>query len=418
MSKYIIEGGTPLRGTITASGAKNAALPIMAASILVEGEVNLTNVPNISDVWVMVELLSRMGAKVSFDGKGDELTIDATNIKDKTAPYELVKKIHASFDIVGPLLARFRRAEVPLPGGCVIGTRAVDLHVSGFEQLGVEVRLEHGIFLAQAKDLQGAKVYFARTSVGATKNVMMAACFAKGETIIENAASEPEVIDLANFLNRCGAQIKGHGTKEIVISGVNRLYGADYKIIPDRIEVGTFLFAAAKTRGDIIIKNVNPCHLKAVIEVLKRAGIDTKPSSDTIRLKAARRFNSVELITEPFPGFPTDLQPPLTAMLTTAQGTSFIEETIFNGRFGYVDELRRMGADIIIRNRGAVVRGVKSLTGAPVEAADLRAGGALVIAALAAEGESQVFGVEYIERGYDKFEKKISSLGGKIRKVN
>lgn len=417
MAKYIIEGGRQLKGKITASGAKNAVLPIMAASILVGGKVYLHNIPNISDVWVMIDLLKDLGADVKFE-PGGEMFIDTSNIKDKPAPYEFVRKIHASFDITGPMLARFQRAEVPLPGGCVIGTRAVDLHIMGFERLGVEVKLEHGILRAKTKDMTGAKIYFSKTSVGATKNVMMAACFAKGETIIENAACEPEVYDLANFLNKCGAKIKGHGTKDIIINGVDRLQGTDYAVMSDRIETGTYLFAAAKTGGDILIEKTNPQNLKAVLDALTRTGVDTKLTSDTIRLKAQKKFNSVDIITEPYPGFPTDLQPPLVAMLTTANGTSFIEETIFNGRFGYVDELRRMGADIIIRNRGAVIRGVKSLTGAPVEAYDLRAGGALVTAALAANGTSEVYGIEYIERGYEDFERKIYSLGGVIKRVN
>ncbi|MFH1454167.1 MAG: UDP-N-acetylglucosamine 1-carboxyvinyltransferase [Armatimonadota bacterium] len=416
MAKYVIDGGTPLRGEITASGAKNAALPIMAASILVSGKVYLSNVPDISDVRVMVQLLKKLGADITFEGSG-EVFIDSSAMTETPAPYELVKKIHASFDITGPLLARFNRAEVPLPGGCVIGSRAVDLHIHGFEKLGAKVSLEHGILDARARGLTGNKIYFARSSVGATKNVMMAACMAKGETLIDNAACEPEVNDLAHFLNKCGARIKGIGTKELIIDGVSRLHGAEYEIIPDRIEAGTYLFAAAKTKGDILINKVNPNHLKAVLEVLERTGIDTKTTSDTIQLKALKNYNAVEIATEPYPGFPTDLQPPLVAMLTTAKGVSFVEETIFNGRFGYVDELRRMGADIIIRNRGAVVRGVKTLTGAPVEAGDLRAGGALVAAALAAEGRSEVFGVEYIERGYEKFEDKITSLGGNIKRA-
>lgn len=415
MSKYIIKGGAALCGKIKASGAKNAALPIMAASILVSGKVFLSNVPNISDVRVMVDLLKNLGAKVEFKKNG-ELFIDTANIKDKAAPYELVKKIHASFDITGPLLARFKRAEVPLPGGCVIGTRAIDLHIEGFKHLGADVCMEHGILEAKAKTLTGGRIYFSKTSVGATKNVMMAACFAKGVTVMENAACEPEVVDLADFLNACGAKIKWHGPKEIIIEGVNELCGAEYSIIPDRIEVGTFLFMAAKTGADMLITNANPKHLRSVLEVLQRAGIDTKITNDNIRLKAPKKFNSVEISTEPYPGFPTDLQPPLVAMLTTAKGVSFVEETVFNGRFGYVDELRRMGADILIRNKGAVVRGVKELTGAPVEAQDLRAGGALVLAALAAAGESAVYGVEYIERGYENFTEKILSLGGNIRK--
>jgi len=417
MAKYIIDGGRPLKGKINASGAKNAALPIMAASILASGKVYLRNVPNISDVWVMIDLLRDMGAEVKFEPDGN-LFMDTGNVKDKPASYELVRKIHASFDITGPLLARFRRAEVPLPGGCVIGTRAVDLHIMGFERLGIEVKLEHGILRAKAKEITGTKVYFSKTSVGATKNVMMAACLAKGETIIENAACEPEVQDLANFLNKCGAKIKGHGTKDIVINGVDRLHGAEYSVVSDRIETGTYLFAVAKAGGDILIEKANPQNLRAVLDVLARIGVDTKVTSDTIRLKSQKKFNSVDIITEPYPGFPTDLQPPLVAMLTTANGTSFIEETIFNGRFGYIDELRRMGADIIIRNRGAVIRGVKNLTGAPVEAYDLRAGGALVIAALSANGTSEVYGIEYIERGYEEFERKISSLGGIIRRVS
>lgn len=418
MAKLIIEGGNVLSGKVKIRGAKNAALPIMAASLLVEGDVNLKKIPNISDVHVMIKLLRSLGAKVNFKGRQEmNVNISSRGVLITQAPYELVKKIHASFDIVGPLLARFKQVEVPLPGGCVIGTRAVDMHMEGFKALGADIFVEHGVLKAKAKELNGANIHFNFSSVGATKNIMMAACLAKGITIIQNAACEPEVIDLANFLNKCGARIKGIGTREIIIEGVSQLSSASYKIISDRIEAGTFLLAGAITSGEVMVEDVSPSLLESVLTKLESIGQVIERGEDYITIIGQKPILPAEVTTAPHPGFPTDLQPPMGAVLAYADGTSLLEETIFDGRFNYVDELRRMGANISVRDRTAVIKGTPTLTGAPVEATDIRAGAALILAALAAKGISEISGLEFIDRGYEKIEKRLSLLGAKIRRI-
>ncbi len=418
---FVIEGGVPLKGILEASGAKNAALPIMAASILAPGKITLARVPNIADVRVMAELLRYLGADIHFEPDKGLMSIDTSNLKSTKAPYSLVKKLNASFDITGALISRFKEALVPLPGGCVIGTRAVDQHLAGFKSLGCEVKHELGGYIhVKAKSLVGARFHFAKVSVGATKNVMMASCLARGRTILENVAREPEVVDLANFLNRCGARITGQGTGRIEIQGVKELSGDGvfYEIIPDRIETGTYLLAAAITGGELKVTNTNPEFLKTFLRKMRKAGQMVEYGDDYIWVKGIKPIKSVgAVITEPHPGFPTDLQPPIVSFLSLAKGVCYVKEKIFDMRFNYVDELRRMGADIEIDGRTAIVRGVEKLMGAPVDAHDIRAGGALIIAALAAEGESQIYGVHHIDRGYERIEERLSSIGAKIRRV-
>ena len=417
--KLVVEGGTPLHGTIFANGAKNAALPIMAATILVPGEVCLRRVPDISDVKIMVELLRFLGARVEYSGDGN-VYIDTTGIDKTRAPYHLVKKLNASFDITGALISRFGEAHVSLPGGCVIGTRAVDMHLDGFHSLGYDVEQEPGGYISiKARKPAGARVRFHKTSVGATKNVLMASVLTRGRTILENVAREPEVIDLANFLNACGARITGQGTGRMEIQGVKQLYAdREYTIIPDRIESGTYLLAGVITGGEITIRNTEPDFLKTFIRKMRKADQEIYIGNDYIRLKGKKPIKSVgAIITEPYPGFPTDLQPPMVAFLSLSDGVSYIKEKIFDMRFSYIDELRRMGANIERDGRTAIVRGVGQLLGAPVEAPDIRAGGALVLAALAAQGQSEITGLQYIDRGYERIEEKLQSVGAFIRRV-
>ncbi|MBI2251513.1 MAG: UDP-N-acetylglucosamine 1-carboxyvinyltransferase [Armatimonadetes bacterium] len=417
MAKFIIRGAKKLKGELKINGAKNAALPIIAACLLVKGEVQLKRIPDISDVKVMINLLEALGAKIeTFQ---DEMIINAASVNTAKAPYELVKKIHASFDIAGPLLSRFKEAQVPLPGGCVIGGRAVNLHIDAFRALGASVVLEHGLLKTRAKKIKGNKIYFKKISVGATKNALMAAVLASGTTIIENAALEPEVVDLANFLKQCGSKIYGIGTPEMKIEGVPELHPPieSYKIISDRIEAGTYLLAALITRGEIKINSIDPKFLEALLKNLEAANQKIERGDDSISLKFQNPILPLEVTTMPYPGFPTDLQPLLTTVLTLAKGTSIIEETIFDARFNYIDELRRMGANILVKNKHVLITGVESLTGAPVEAPDIRAGAALVLAALSAQGESEISNIEFIDRGYEQIEKKLNSLGAEIRRI-
>ncbi|MCD4783677.1 MAG: UDP-N-acetylglucosamine 1-carboxyvinyltransferase [Candidatus Eremiobacteraeota bacterium] len=417
--KLIIKGGKALKGVIAANGAKNAALPIMAASILASGKICLQKVPDISDVEHMARILQFMGAEVQYNGDGCFI-VDTSNFSKTRAPYKLVKKLNASFDITGAMVARFGEAHVPLPGGCVIGTRAVDMHLEGFRALGCEVEQEPGGFISvKARKLVGGRVHFRRTSVGATKNVMMAAVLARGKTILENVAREPEVIDLANFLNCCGAGITGHGTGRIEIQGVRKLYpDIEYEIIPDRIESATYLLAGAITGGEVTVRNAEPEYLKTFLRKMRKAGQDIKIGNDYIRITGVKPIQSVgAIITEPYPGFPTDLQPPMTALLSLSNGTTLVKEKIFNMRFSYIDELRRMGADFQMDGNTVIVRGVERLLGAPVEAPDIRAGGALILAALSAEGKSEVYGLNFIDRGYEKIEEKLREIGADIERV-
>jgi UDP-N-acetylglucosamine 1-carboxyvinyltransferase len=416
-TRFIIEGGRRLEGVIDVPGAKNAALPIMAASILAEGEVVLHKVPRITDVDVMTALLESLGARVR-EQPGGTLIIDTTAVDRHAAPYALVSRLNASFDVAGPLLGRFRRAEVPQPGGCVLGPRAVDLHLAGFEALGASVSLEHGSIVASADHLRGASLTLAKPSVGATKNIMLAAARARGTTTIDNAAMEPEVADLAGFVNAMGGKVSGHGTPAMVIEGVNKLHGCEYTIIPDRLVAGTYLMGAAITAGDVTVRGIDPVMLDSLSEKLAAAGCRVSAQGATLRVEGIESWQPVDVRTAPYPGFPTDLQPPFVAFLSLAKGTALVEETIFDARFVYVSELARMGADIKVSGCSAVVKGVEHLQDAVVEAPDIRAGGALVLAALAAQGISEVGGLEYIDRGYEFFEDRLASLGASISRAS
>lgn len=418
MPRLIIQGGYPIKGEVAARGAKNAALPLMAACLLVKDDVVLKRIPNISDVFIMADLLRALGAKVDHNQQAGELLINCSNVNTTSAPYKLVRKIHASFDVTGPLLARFQQAEVPLPGGCVLGTRAVNFHIEGFQALGAQVNLHHGVIKAKTQGLRGTKFFLKRPSVGATKNLVMAACMAKGLTTLENVARDPEVDDLVNFLNRCGGDIQGLGETRLVIKGVNKLHGVEYPIISDRIEAGTYLMAAAATGGWLTVTEIDSRFLESLLSVLNAAGQRVESGENHVKVVSRRPLKAVEITTAPFPGFPTDLQPPLVASLTLAQGISVVEETIFDGRFGYVDELRRMGADIRVTDHTAVVHGVGRLTGAPLEALDIRGGGAMVLAGLAAVDKTEISGVEFIDRGYERIEESLAALGARIRRVN
>jgi len=414
-----VRGGARLEGSVRTHGAKNAALPIMAAAILAKGKVTLHRVPRITDVSVMWSLLEALGARLRYEG-GGTVTIDASNVNTHRAPYTLVRKLAASFDIVGPLLGRFGRAEVPLPGGCVLGTRATDMHEQAFLGLGCDVKNAHGYLIATAKHrrLQGADIEFRLPSVGATKNAMLAAVISEGTTTLRNVAMEPEVVDVANFLISMGAKIRGAGGDTIVIDGVEELHGTEYTIIPDRIVTGTLMLAGAVTRGDVTVTDCAPDDLHAVSLKLQECGVEVSHGDDWIRAKADRVTGGTDILTAPFPGFPTDLQPQMLAFLCTAPGTSVIEESIFNARFSYVNELARMGADVRVsmESNTAVVKGVPALSGAPVEAPDIRAGAGLVIAGLAAAGETEIIGLEYIDRGYERLEEMLSDLGGQVQR--
>ena len=416
-TRLVVEGGRKLEGVIDVPGAKNAALPIMAASILAEGEVVLHHVPRITDVDVMAALLESLGARVR-EQPGGTLVIDTSSVSAHAAPYALVSKLNASFDVAGPLLARFGRAEVPQPGGCVLGPRAIDLHLRGFEALGANVTLEHGSIIATAEALSGAHVSLAKRSVGATKNIMLAATRANGTTVIDNAAQEPEVEDLAGFINAMGGKVDGAGTATITIEGVKRLHGGEYTIIPDRLVAGTYLLAGAITAGDVCVRGIMPGSLDALTEKLAACGCRIDDEGTMVRVSGVPGWRSTDVVTAPYPGFPTDLQPPFVAYLSLAQGTALVEETIFDARFVYVSELARMGADIKVSGRSAVIRGVEKLQDAVVEAPDIRAGGALVLAALAAEGTSEIGGLEYIDRGYEFLEQRLASLGAQIARAS
>lgn len=414
-----VRGGARLEGSVATHGAKNAALPIMAAAILASGKVTLHRVPRITDVSVMWSLLEALGARIRYEGD-DTVTIDASNVASYRAPYTLVRKLAASFDIVGPLLGRFGRAEVPLPGGCVLGTRATDMHEQAFIALGCDVRNAHGYLIAEAKSprLHGAEIEFRVPSVGATKNAMLAAVTAEGTTTLRNVAMEPEVVDLGNFLIAMGAKISGLGGDTIVIDGVKKLHGCEYTIIADRIVTGTLLLSGAITRGDVTVTKCRPGDLEAFMLKLQECGVDLTYGDDWIRADAIEITGGTEILTAPHPGFPTDLQPQMVSFLTTVPGTSVVEESIFNARFSYVNELARMGADVRVsmESNTAVVKGAAQLSGAPVEAPDIRAGAALVVAGLAAAGETEIIGLEFIDRGYERLEEMLSSLGGQVQR--
>ena len=415
-----VRGGFQLEGSVNTQGAKNAALPIMAASLLAKGKVTLRRVPRITDVSVMWSLLEALGARLRHEADG-AVTIDTSNVASHRAPYTLVRKLNASFDIVGPLLGRFGRADVPLPGGCILGTRATDMHEQAFLALGCEVKNAHGYLIATARRrLRGAAIEFRMPSVGATKNAMLASVLAEGTTTISNAAMEPEVVDLAGFLVAMGARIRGAGSDTLIIEGVQELRGVEYEIIPDRIVAGTLLLSGAATRGDVTVNKCKPDHLQALMLKLQECGALVSSGDDWIRVQAARITGGTEILTAPFPGFPTDLQPQMVSFLCTAPGTSVVEESIFNARFSYVNELARMGAEVRVsmESNTAVVKGGVPLSGAPVEAPDIRAGAALVVAGLAAQGETEIIGLEYIDRGHERLEEMLSALGGQVQRAS
>ncbi len=416
MTKFIVEKSPPLKGIVRISGAKNSALPIIAASLLSTESCELNEVPNLRDVGVMCEVLLSLGSNVERIS-GDKIMINSSNINNYEAPYDLMKKMRASFLVMGPLLARMGRARVSMPGGCAIGTRPIDLHLKGFKALGAEIEVGHGYVEATATKLKGDKIYLDFPSVGATENIMMAAALAEGETVLENVAQEPEIVDLANFLNEMGAQIKGAGTNTIKIEGVKELIGTNYSIIPDRIEAGTYMVAAAMTGGDIVIENVLTSHIKSIIAKLKESGTEIIENGDKIRVKGSLSINPIDIKTLPYPGFPTDMQAQFMSLLSIANGTSVIIETIFENRFMHVNELKRMGANIKIDGRSAIIQGNTNLLGAPVKATDLRAGAALILSGLVSEGITEIDDIYHIERGYSDIEKKLKGLGGIIYKL-
>ncbi len=416
MEQYAIKGGVPLVGEVEIGGAKNAALAILAAAIMTDETVVVENVPDVRDTNVLMKAMESVGATVV---KVDRHTvkINGSQIDNLVIDDEHIKKIRASYYLLGALLGKYKHAEVPLPGGCNLGTRAIDQHLKGFRALGADVRVEHGFVVAEANKLKGNHIFMDKVSVGATINVMMAAVMAEGKTIIENAAKEPHVVDLANFLNSMGANIKGAGTDVIRITGVPKLHKTEYAIIPDQIEAGTFMMAAAITKGDIMVKNVIPKHLECISAKLIEIGCEIEESDDAVRVVATKKLNNTQVKTLPYPGFPTDMQPQMTVTLGMSNGISIVTESIFDNRFKYVDELARMGADIKVEGNTAIISGVSRYTGASVAAPDLRAGAALVLAGLAAEGLTVIDDVKYIERGYEDFPQKLSNLGAHMEKV-
>ena len=416
MEKLIINGGHRLQGRVKISGAKNAVLPIIAATLLgQEAPSRLEEVPSLEDVHTITEVLGKLGVQADFDADKNTLFVDSSVIASCEAPYDLVRKMRASFLIMGPLLARCGKAKISLPGGCAIGTRPIDLHLKGFEALGAKIGIGHGFIEATAPEgLKGARIYLDFPSVGATENIIMAASMAEGQTIIENPAQEPEIVDLANYLNVMGAKIRGAGTNVIKIEGVKKLTGKNYTIIPDRIEAGTYMVAAAMTQGDVYIENAISEHLKPVIAKLKEAGVTIEEDVDGIRVICDKRTKAVDIKTMPYPGFPTDMQAQFMAMMAVSEGTGMVTETVFENRFMHVDELKRMGANIKIDGRTSVVEGVDSLTGCQVKATDLRAGAAMVLAGLVADGETQVGYIHHIDRGYDNLVQKLVGLGADI----
>ncbi len=415
MDKIVITGGRRLQGDVKVSGAKNAALPILASVLLGGGECVVGNIPRVVDVLTMGKLLGLLGASVRTEGGRVVMKMDA--LRSSEAPYELVRTMRASVVVLGPLLARWGEATVSLPGGCAIGTRPVNLHLAGLEKLGATVTVEHGYIKARASRLKGARICLDFPTVTGTENLMLAACLAEGTTVIENAAKEPEIVDLAAFLLKRGARIAGAGTDLITIEGVKELRGADHEVIPDRIEAGTYLAAGAITGGDVCVKDCRPQHLEAVIAKLRETGAEVAETKESVRIKAAGRLKSVDVKTYPYPGFATDMQAQMMALMCVAQGTSVITETVFESRFIHVPELRRMGAEIKVDGSHAVVTGTAKLSGAPVMASDLRASAGLVVAGLAAEGETEIARVYHLDRGYERIEEKLNGLGAAIRRV-
>ena len=415
-NQYIIKGGTPLRGEVTIGGAKNAALGILAAAIMTDDTVVVDNLPDVRDINVVLSAIEGIGATVNRIGP-HTVEINGSTIGDVTIDYDAIRKIRASYYLLGALLGKYSRAKVALPGGCDIGSRPIDQHLKGFRALGATVSIEHGMINTYADRLKGNHIFLDVVSVGATINIMLAACLAEGKTVIENVAKEPHIVDVANFLNSMGADIKGAGTDKIRIKGVEKLHASEYFIIPDQIEAGTFMVAAAATQGDVLIKNVIPKHLDAISVKLIEIGATVEEFDDAIRVSADHRLGHTQVKTLPYPGFPTDMQPEIATLLALSTGTSTVTESIFENRFKYVDELSRMGASIKVEGNVAIIEGVEGFTGAAISAPDLRAGAALVVAGIVAEGYTTIDCIHYIERGYEAFEHKLTALGAQIEKI-
>lgn len=418
MEKYVINGGTVLRGEVEISGAKNAAVAIIPAALMVDGVCRIENIPQISDTEMLLTILKDLGAKIRFINKST-VEIDCTKVQYQDAPYDLMRKIRASYYLIGAMLGRFGSAKTTMPGGCNFGVRPIDQHIKGMTALGADVDVKNGFVYADARDgrLKGARIYLDKVSVGATMNIMLAAVLAQGRTIIENAAREPHIVDLANFLNSMGADVRGAGTDTIKINGVDKLHGGSYAIIPDQIEAGTYMIAAAATGGEVLIKNVIPRHLECISAKLRETGTIVQEYEDSVLIKGASTLRRANVKTLPYPGFPTDMQPQMGVLMCIANGTSVITEGVYDNRFKYTNELRKMGAEIQVDGRVAVIEGGKRLTGAPVHACDLRAGAAMVIAGMCASGTTEVDDVRFIERGYENFVGKLNSLGADIKCV-
>ena len=416
MEQYVIKGGSPLYGEVEIGGAKNAALAILAASVMTDETVTIENLPNVRDINVLLQAIEGIGAKVERVD-AHKVMISGSSIQDVTVDNEYIRKIRASYYLIGALLGKYKKAQVALPGGCEIGSRPIDLHIKGFRAMGADVDIAHGLVCAEATGLKGTHIYLVKVSVGATMNIMMAAAMAEGKTVIENAAKEPHVVDLANFLNSMGASIRGAGTDVIRIVGTDKLHGTEYSIIPDQIEAGTFMFAAAAAGGNVLVKNVIPKHLEATTAKLLEVGCTIEEFDDAVRVISSGKLTHTQVTTLPYPGFPTDMQPQMAVVLAIAEGTSTITESIFENRFRYVDELTRMGASIKVESNIAIITGVEKYTGARVNAPDLRAGAALVIAGLCAEGVTIIDDIHYVERGYEDFEGKLRGIGAQMEKV-
>ena len=416
MEQYAVKGGSPLIGEVEIGGAKNAALGILAASLMTDDTVIIENLPDVRDTNVLMRGMKSIGVTIENTDR-HTIRVNGSTITDVVVDEDYMKKIRASYYLLGALLGKYKRAEVVLPGGCNIGSRRIDQHIKGFKALGAEVKISHGLVVASAEQLKGSHIYLDVVSVGATINIMLAAVLAEGKTIIENAAKEPHVVDIANFLNSMGASIKGAGTDVIRIRGVERLHKTEYSVIPDQIEAGTFMMAAAATRGDITVKNVIPKHLESISAKLQEIGCKVEESDDAVRVIADKVLSHTQIKTLPYPGFPTDMQPQITVVLALSNGSSIVTESIFENRFKYVDELTRMGASIKVEGNTAIINGVSKYTGAHISAPDLRAGAALVIAALAAEGMSVIDDIAFVERGYEDFDVKLRGLGAVIEKV-
>lgn len=416
MEQYAIKGGNPLVGEVEIGGAKNAALGILAAAIMTDETVTIDNMPDVRDTNVLLQAMESIGTTINRVDR-HKVEITGATITDVVIEDDFIKKIRASYYLLGALLGKYKKAQVVLPGGCNIGSRPIDQHIKGFKALGADVKISHGMIVAEAKKLVGSHIYLDVVTVGATINIMMAAVMAEGRTIIENAAKEPHVVDVANFLNSMGADIKGAGTDVIRIKGVQKLHKSEYAVIPDQIEAGTFMMAAAATKGDVLIKNVIPKHLESISAKLMEIGCEIEESDDAVRVVSSRPLTHTHIKTLPYPGFPTDMQPQIAVTLALSNGTSIVTESIFENRFKYVDELTRMGANIKVEGNSAIIDGVSKYTGANISAPDLRAGAALVIAGLAAEGYTTVDDIVYIERGYEDFDEKLRKLGAQIEKV-